>query len=97
MARVIVTGGKGKRYSREGKCVEAVCGVVSGTEYYEVCVVVADSSPDGDMQGCIKITKSSSLTQVAARGLAVRLAAVFGQSPLPNGCAPLRSGELDLL
>ena len=60
MARVIVTGGKGKRYSREGGRVMATVGVVSGTEYYELQVVAEDGVLGDSKHGYIRVTKSTS-------------------------------------
>jgi len=58
MARVIVTDGKGKRFTKEGTTVSATLGVVAGNEYYELCVVASDEGVERG--GKITVTKNSS-------------------------------------
>jgi len=58
MARVIISTSDKKRVSREGKHVNAIVGVVSGTEYYELSINAYDQNEEA--AGLIVVTKISS-------------------------------------
>lgn len=60
MARAILVGDDGKRFTKEGKHVTVVVGVVSGKEYYELSINAYDESVEHGRRGEVIVTKVTS-------------------------------------